>query len=168
MRHNCGLQLWSTVINCGLLLAKMANKLASLANEALYPDWDTLSILSCIQLRKLFDNIRNSTSTGCTKTRRRNFAQKRLGKIYKVEYLQFLSVNFKILRSKVSKFILLFEVSFIASPFLTIFPLFNLNVKVQKRIPNRIHLIEIVSRRGYVSQTGYVSQSGNSAPLMMV
>ena len=83
-----------------------------------------------------------------------------------MEYLKFQSVNFKILRSKVSKFIILFEVSFIASPFLTIFPLFNLNVKVQKRIPNRIHLIEIVSRRGYVSQTGYVSRSSNSAALL--
>ena len=82
-----------------------------------------------------------------------------------MEYLKFQSVNFKILRSKVSKSIIPFEVSFIASPFLTILPLFNLNIKVQKRIPNRIHLIEIVSRRGYVSQAGYVSRSSNSAAL---
>jgi len=39
-----------------------------------------------------------------------------------VEYLSFLSVNFEILRSRVSIFIIIFEVFFIASPFSQIFP----------------------------------------------
>ena len=62
------------------------------------------------------------------RSRKNILAEKSLWKIFKVEYFKIFSVNFKILWSKVAKFIYLLLIHFLASPFAPIFPLFHFKI----------------------------------------